>query len=176
LSGSDAGLVPRNGQGPNIEIERREATMRRDLPMILVRIIVGLVFLVEGILKFARPNELGAARFAAIGLPFPHLLAPFVGAVEMVGGAAILFNFFAGDAALLMLPIILVALVVTKAPILLGRQLGPFTLITLPSYGWLSFFHEARVDLCMLFGCVAVLIDSGLQVGRKRRWYQSREL
>jgi len=150
--------------------------MRRELPMILVRVIVGLVFLVEGILKFAHPDELGAPRFAGIGLPYPHLLAPFVGGVEIIGGAAILLNFFAGDAALLMLAVIIVALISTKVPILLGRQFGPFTLIKLPSYGWLSFFHEARADLCMFFGSLAVLIDSGQQIGRKRHWYQSREL
>jgi putative oxidoreductase len=150
--------------------------MRRDLPMILIRVVVGLVFLVEGILKFVHPDELGVSRFAGIGLPYPHLLAPLVGAVEIAGGVAILLNFFAGDAALLMLAVIIVALVTTKVPILLGRQFGPFTLTKLPSYGCLSFFHEARVDLCMLFGSLAVLIDSGLQVGRKRHWYQSREL
>lgn len=150
--------------------------MRRNLPMILIRVIVGLVFLVEGILKFAHPDELGAPRFAGIGLPYPHLLAPFVGGVEIVGGVLIILDFFAGDAALVMLAVILVALVTTKVPILLGRQFGPFTLIKLNSYGWLSFFHEARVNLCMLFGSLAVLIDSGLRVGRKRHWYQSRGL
>ena len=150
--------------------------MRRNLPMILIRVIVGLVFLVEGILKFAHPDELGAPHFAGIGLPFPHLLAPLVGSVEIVGGALILLDFFAGDAALVMLAVIIVALVTTKAPILLGRQFGPFTLIKLHSYGWLSAFHEARVDLCMLFGSLAVVIDSGLRVGRRRHWYQSRGL
>jgi uncharacterized protein YjeT (DUF2065 family) len=32
-----------------------EAPVRRDLPMILIRVMVGLVFLLEGILKFVRP-------------------------------------------------------------------------------------------------------------------------
>jgi uncharacterized membrane protein YphA (DoxX/SURF4 family) len=139
--------------------------------MILIRVIVGLVFLIEGILKFVRPEELGTGRFAAIGLPVPHLLAPFVGGVEIICGAAVLFNFFAGDAALALLPVILTALVTTKLPILLGRQFGPFSLSPLHHYGWLSFFHEARTDLSMLFALVAILIDSGMQF-RRRRWYQ----
>jgi hypothetical protein len=67
----------------------------------------------------------------------------------------------------------LTALVTTKIPILLGRPLGPFPLQTLKEYGWLSFFHEARTDLCMVFGLLAILIDSGIKVGRRRRWYQS---
>src|ERR1035437_9765427 len=150
-----------------------EGVVRQYLPMILIRVIVGLVFLLEGILKFVRPMELGAGRFAAIGLPFHQVLAPLVGGVEIASGAAILLNFYAGDAALALLVVILTALVTTKFPILLGRPLGPFALPRLNNYGWLSFFHEARTDLCMVFGLVAVIIDSGIRVGRRRHWYQS---
>lgn len=153
-----------------------EATVRRDLPMTLVRVIVGLVFVLEGALKFLLPAELGAGRFAVIGLPFPHQLASLVGGVEIGAGAAVLFNFFAGDAAVALLVVIVGALVTTKFPILLGRPLGPFTVARLNHYGLLSFLHEARVDLCMLFGLVAILIDSGIRIGRRRPWYQSKGL
>jgi uncharacterized membrane protein YphA (DoxX/SURF4 family) len=148
--------------------------MRNTLPMILVRLVVGLVFVTEGLLKFLHPSDLGAGRFAAIGLPFPHLLGPFVGAVEIIGGLAIALNLFAGDAALALLAVILTALVTTKVPVLLGHPLGPFSLSRLPRYGLLSFLHEARLDLAMLFSLVAVAIDSGVRVGQKRRWYQPR--
>jgi uncharacterized protein YjeT (DUF2065 family) len=37
--------------------------MRRNLPMMLIRVMVGLVFLTEGIVKFVWPQELGAGRF-----------------------------------------------------------------------------------------------------------------
>jgi uncharacterized membrane protein YphA (DoxX/SURF4 family) len=150
--------------------------MRQNLPMILVRLIVGLVFLLEGTLKFVLPDELGAGRFAAIGLPFPQVLAPLTGGVEIAGGAALILNFYAGDAALFLVVVILTALVTTKFPILLGRPMGPFALVKLAHYGWLSFFHEARTDLYTLVGSVAVLIDSGLHMGRRRPWYQSKSL
>jgi uncharacterized membrane protein YphA (DoxX/SURF4 family) len=146
--------------------------MSRNLPIILIRVIVGLVFVTEGVLKFLLPGELGAGRFAHIGLPFPHLLAPFVGGVEMVAGAAVMLNLFAGDAALLLLVVIVTALITTKVPILLGHHLGPFAPPKLSHYGLLSFLHEARTDLCMLFGTVAIMMDGGLRLGRKRRWYQ----
>jgi putative oxidoreductase len=146
--------------------------VRRALPMILIRVIVGLTFVIEGSLKFLRPEELGAGRFEAIGLPFAHPLALLVGGVEIIGGIAILLNFYAGDAALALLVVIVTAVVTTKIPILLGRPLGPFALAKLNHYGWLSFLHEARIDLCMVFGLVAVMIDSGLRVGRRRHWYQ----
>lgn len=150
--------------------------MRRDLPMILLRVMVGLVFVSEGILKFVRPQELGVGRFAAIGMPFPEVLAPLVAVVEIAGGLSVMVGFYAGDAALALLAVIVVALVTTKLPILVGRPLGPFAPIKLAHYGLVTFLHEARVDFCMLLGTVAVLIDAGLKVGRRRPWYQSKGL
>ena len=142
--------------------------MRKNLPMILIRVMVGLVFLTEGILKFVYPGELGWGRFAHIGLPFPHVLAPFVGAVEIAAGGALILNLYAGDAALLLLIVILTAIFTTKAPILMGHPLGKFAPPKLDHFGLLSFIHEARTDLCMLFGLVAVLLDSGMKLGLKR--------
>ena len=141
--------------------------MRKSLPMILIRIIVGLVFLTEGILKFVYSAELGTGRFAHIGLPFPHFLAPFVGVVEIAAGSTIILNLYAGDAALLLLIVILTAIFTTKVPILLGHHLGVFAPPKLEHYGLLSFIHESRTDLCMLFGLVAILLDSGMKISLK---------
>jgi len=143
--------------------------MRKNLPMILIRVIVGVVFLTEGILKFVYPGELGAGRFAHIGLPFPHFLAPFVGAVEVAAGGALILNLYAGDAALLLLVVILTAIFTTKVPILLGHPLGRFAPPKLDHYGVLSFIHEARTDLSMLFGLVAILLDSGAKLRLRGR-------
>jgi len=137
--------------------------------MILIRVIVGLVFLTEGILKFLHPGELGSGRFAHIGLPFPYIAAPLVGAIEIAAGAAVILNLYAGDAAILLLLVIITALITTKIPILLGRHLGPFAPPKLEHYGLLSFLHEARTDLSMLFGLVAILLDSGVRMRRRRR-------
>ena len=153
-----------------MEMETEE---RRGLSMILIRVMVGLVFVLEGSLKFICPEELGAVRFEALGLPFPHYLGRLVGGIEIGGGAAILLNIYAGDAALALLMVIVTALITTKFPILLGRPLGPFPLESLKEYGWLSFFRQARVDFCLIFSLLAIVIDSGLRVGRKRRWYQT---
>jgi len=127
------------------------------------------VFLTEGILKFLHPGELGSGRFAHIGLPFPYIAAPLVGAIEIAAGAAVIVNLYAGDAAILLLLVIITALITTKIPILLGRHLGPFAPPKLEHYGLLSFLHEARTDLSMLFGLVAILLDSGVRMGRRRR-------
>jgi uncharacterized membrane protein YphA (DoxX/SURF4 family) len=137
--------------------------------MILIRVIVGIVFLTEGILKYVYPGELGSGRFAHIGLPYPHVLAPLVGAVEIAAGGSLILGFYAGDAALLLLIVILTAIVTTKIPILLGHSLGRFAPARLEHYGVLSFIHEARTDLAMLFGLVAILLESGMSLGFKKR-------
>jgi uncharacterized membrane protein len=146
--------------------------MRRELPMILIRAIVGLVFIFEGILKFALPAEFGAASFAAIGLPYSRVLAPAVGGAEIAAGLAVLLNFYTGEAALLLLTIMIAALVSTKLPILLGRPVGPFALPLGPRTGWLAFLHAARVELAMSISILAILIDAGLRIGNRRRWYE----
>jgi len=38
----------------------------------LIRLMVGAVFLSEGIQKFLFPDQLGAGRFLKIGLPLPE--------------------------------------------------------------------------------------------------------
>jgi uncharacterized membrane protein YphA (DoxX/SURF4 family) len=141
--------------------------------MILIRVIVALVFLTEGVLKFVYPGEFAAGRLERIGFPFPHLLGPLVGLVEIVAGTAVLANFYAGDAALLLLAVIITAIVSTKIPILLGRPFGPFALPkNISHYGILGFLHEARTDLAMFFSLIAIALDSGIRGGRKTRGYQ----
>jgi len=135
----------------------------------LVRLMVGLVFLTEGVLKFVLPGELGVGRFRHLGFPWPAILAPFVGVVEIVSGALVILGYFAGDLALVLLIVILTALVTTKLPILIGHRLGRFELPHLGEYGVLSFLHEARTDLCMVFGCLAIMADQGTRVLSRRR-------
>jgi putative oxidoreductase len=141
--------------------------MRKNLPLLLIRIIVGIIFLTEGILKFVYAGELGVGRFAHIGLPMPHLLAPFVAGVEVAAGAALILNAYPGAAAVLLLCVIVTAIVTTKIPILLGHGFGPFSVPkNIAHTGFLGFIHEARADLAMLFSLIAILLDSGVNVGR----------
>src|SRR5262249_18512889 len=52
---------------------------------ILIRCMVGGVFLWEGILKFVYTNQ-GVGRFTKIGIPAPEVMAHFVAVLEIVGG------------------------------------------------------------------------------------------
>lgn len=132
-------------------------------PIDLVRIMVAVVFLTEGVLKFLYPAELGTGRFARIGIPSPNFFGPFVGAVEIAGGLLLLTNLLTGIAAAALVIDIWVAILATKIPILLARPLGPFSLAKLDHYGLLSFLHESRTDLCMFLGCVTLIWHYGFR-------------
>ena len=124
---------------------------------ILIRLQVGAVFVSEGVQKFLYPAELGAGRFAKIGIPAPEILGPFVGVVELVAGALIVAGLLTRVAAIPLIMDMLVALATTKLPILLGSEIRPFQLRSLERYGFWSMAHEMRTDWAMLLGCVFLL-------------------
>ncbi len=126
--------------------------------VVLVRLVVGLVFLVEGVLKFLYPAELGAGRFAKIGIPAPEAMGPFVAGVEVVCGALVVFGLLTRLAAIPLLIDICTAIVSTKIPVLLGHGFWGFALPKLSHYGLLNMVHEARTDLAMLAGLLFLLI------------------
>ncbi len=82
--------------------------------VILIRLIVGAVFLSEGIQKFLYSAELGAGRFIKIGIPFPHVMGPFVGVTEIVCGALILLGLLTRLAAIPLIINMLVAIALNK--------------------------------------------------------------
>ena len=129
---------------------------------ILVRLLVGLVvFFPEGIQKLAFPDLLGAGRFAKIGIPYPDLMGPFVGAVETICGALIILGLFTRLASIPLIVIMIVAIISTKVPILLGQEVWIFHLPKLSRYGFWSMLHEARADFDMLLGSLYLLIAGG---------------
>jgi uncharacterized membrane protein YphA (DoxX/SURF4 family) len=126
--------------------------------VILIRLLVGLVFYEEGIQKFLFPAEMGAGRFARIGIPAPDMMAPFIGVVEIVCGAMLVLGLVTRLAAFPLLVDIAVAILSTKLPIFLGHGYGPFALPQLTRYGFWSMASEARTDYAMLMGLLFLLI------------------
>ncbi len=116
--------------------------------VILIRLLVGWVFLAEGIQKFLFPEALGVGRFVHIGIPAPAFMAPFVGVVEIVCGALVLVGLVTRLAAIPLLIDIGVAIATTKIPMLIEK-------------GFWAAAHEARVDVSMLLGLVFLLIVGG---------------
>jgi putative oxidoreductase len=111
----------------------------------LVRLMVGWVFLSEGIQKFLFPAALGAGRFAKIGIPAPQFIGPFVGVVEIVCGTLLILGLLTRLASVPLLIDILVAIATTKIPML-------------SKTGFWATMHEARTDYCMLLGLIFLLI------------------
>jgi len=111
---------------------------------LLLRLLVGWVFLSEGIQKFLFPAALGVGRFVKIGIPLPGFFAPFVGAVEILCGSLLIVGLFTRLAAVPLLIDIAVAICSTKLPMLLKQ-------------GFWATMHEARTDFCMLLGLLAIL-------------------
>lgn len=114
--------------------------------IILIRLLVGLVFLSEGIQKLLFPAALGVGRFQKIGIPYPFFSAPFVG--KIVCGALVLLGLLTKLASIPLLIDICTAIATTKVPMLMKQ-------------GFLAMAHETRTDFSMLLGLIFLLIVGG---------------
>jgi uncharacterized membrane protein YphA (DoxX/SURF4 family) len=113
---------------------------------VLIRVLVGWVFLAEGTQKFLFPESLGMGRFVKIGIPDPSFSAPFVGVVEIVFGALIIVGLLTRLSTIPLLIDISVAIATTKIPMLVDKGFWPAA-------------HEARTDLSMLLGLMFLLVE-----------------
>jgi uncharacterized membrane protein YphA (DoxX/SURF4 family) len=105
-------------------------------PTLIPRLIVGLVFLSEGIQKFLYPDVVGAGRFQKIGFANPEFWASFTGCFEIICGTLLLIGFLTRLAAIPLLIIMITAFVTTKLPTLIDK-------------GFWTFAHEYRTDFAM---------------------------
>jgi len=112
---------------------------------ILIRLVVGLVFLTEGIQKYLFPELLGTGRFLKIGFSDPAFWAYLTGTFEIVCGALIIFGLLVRLASIPPLIIMLVAFITTKWPILLDKGFWPFA-------------HEYRTDFAMTLLLIYLIV------------------
>jgi uncharacterized membrane protein YphA (DoxX/SURF4 family) len=103
---------------------------------LLVRLIVGLIFLSEGIQKFLFPSLDGTGRFETIGFTNPAFWAYFTGTFEMVCGTFVLCGLFVRLAVIPLFIIMLTAFITTKWPILITK-------------GFWAMAHEYRTDFAL---------------------------
>lgn len=118
--------------------------------VLIIRLMVGVVFISEGTQKFLFPADVGAGRFEKIGFPSPEIVAPFVGCFEITCGALVLFGLLTRLAVVPLIVIMLTAIATTKIPILLNE-------------GVWKMAHEGRTDWSMLLGSLFLLIVGGGQ-------------
>jgi len=131
---------------------------KHSIGLLLLRILVGWVFVSEGIQKLYFPGTLGVARFAKIGIPAPHFSAPFVGGVEILCGALLILGLYTAWACVPLLAIIGTAIGTTKVPFFI-------------QHGAWAALHESRTDISMLLGLIAILcLGAGsISLDRRRR-------
>ncbi len=115
---------------------------------VIIRLIVGAVFLSEGIQKFLFPAIRGAGRFEKIGLPSPEFLGGFVGFFEILCGGLILIGLLTRLATVPLIVIMLVAFATTKQEVYLEK-------------GFWELLHGSRTDWSMLLGSIFLLIKGG---------------
>ena len=132
----------------------------RSIPAIIPRLIVGLVFLSEGIQKFIYPESVGTGRFIKIGFSNPEFWANFTGAFEIICGLLILLGLLTRLASIPLLIIMLVALVKTKIPILMDK-------------GFWSMAHEYRTDFAMTLLLIFLLWYGGGRFSLDRKYFSS---
>lgn len=111
-----------------------------DLARLLLRIGVGVVFIIAG---WGKLNGIEGVQgfFGNLGIPLPGLMAWVVAIIEFVGGAMVLFGAYIRIPSLLLACIMVVALITTK----LGGEFGP-----------------ARVDMLLLMMTLSLaMLNSG---------------
>lgn len=112
--------------------------------IILIRLMVGVVFISEGIQKFLFPADRGAGRFYKIGLSNSEFLGPFVGSFEILCGLLVLVGLFTRLAVIPLIIIMITAFGTTKIEILLQD-------------GFWEMMHASRTDLSMFLASLFLL-------------------
>ncbi len=130
--------------------------------VLLVRALIGGVFVSEGVQKFVFPSTLGVGRFIKIGIPIPTVTAPFVGAVEMLCGLLLVVGLVTRLAVVPLIIDMLVAIATTKIPLLIKS-------------GFWEMAHEARTDYSMILGAVFLLFAGSGPVSADR-WLNRKVL
>ncbi len=128
---------------------------------ILIRLIVGLIFLSEGIQKYLFPALDGTGRFEKIGFADPAFWAYFAGTFEIICGLFVLLGLLTRLASIPLFIIMITAFVATKLPILLNK-------------GFWIMAHEYRTDFAMtllliylfIYGSGRWSVDSKLNKAR----------
>jgi putative oxidoreductase len=129
--------------------------------VVIIRLMVGAVFISEGSQKFLFPAEVGAGRFEKIGFPRSEIVAPFVGCFEIGCGALVMVGLLTRVAVVPLIVVMVTAIATTKLPILMQQ-------------GFWKMAHEARTDWAMLLSCVFLLVVGGGAWSADTLWTRNR--
>ena len=119
-----------------------------DKKTIFLRLIVGLIFISEGIQKYLYLEVVGPAFFSEIGFRDAFFWAYFTGAFEILCGTLILLGLLTRLASIPMLIIMITAFITTKLPLLTTK-------------GFWTFAHEYRIDFSLTVLLILLIIYGG---------------
>jgi putative oxidoreductase len=112
---------------------------------IIIRLIVGMIFLSEGIQKFLFPDLLGPGRFLKIGFSHPAFWAYLTGTFEIICSLFVLLGLFIRLFSIPLMIIMITAFITTKWPLLIEK-------------GFWVMAHEYRTDFAMTLLLVYLFI------------------
>ena len=127
------------------ELFYRVIHVEPDYKSLIPRLVVGLVFLSEGIQKYIMPEVVGAGRFERIGFDNYEFLAYFVATFEILCGVLLLLGFVVRLSAFPLLIIMFTAIISTKIPILMED-------------GFWVMAHASRTDFAMTMLSIYLII------------------
>lgn len=112
--------------------------------ILIIRLMAGGVFFMEGILKFVYVNQ-GVGRFTKLGFPFPEFTAHFAGWAEIIGGLLLIFGLLTRATALFFLIEMIIATLSTKIGLYMGTSPLPPPPVP-PISGMWAILHEVRSE------------------------------
>lgn len=125
--------------------------------VLFIRLMVGCIFLSEGIQKFIFPTQLGSGHFLTLGFPLPYFSAGFAAILEIICSILILLGFYTRLASIPLLVISVFSIVAIQLPVMVQE-------------GFWSMLHSARTDWCMFLGCCFLLLRGGGRWSLDRKW------
>lgn len=133
---------------PKGSLKTQILNTENDRKIILIRLIVGLIFISEGILKYKLLEWLGPGRFTEIGFNRSFFWAYLTGAIEISCGILILSGLFTRLASIPLLIIMISAFITTKLPVLISK-------------GFWTFAHEYTTDFALTLLLILLIIHGG---------------
>jgi putative oxidoreductase len=127
--------------------------------ILFIRLMVGGVFLSEGIQRFIFPADLGSGHLVDIGFPMPYFSAYFGGLTEIFCSLLILAGLYTRLAAVAVLIITVFSIVAIRFPLMVDQGL------------W-RMLHVARTDWCMLLGACYLILKGGGKWSLDRKWWK----
>ena len=118
----------------------------------ILRIVLGIIFVYHGADKLFGGIVDTTGFFGMVGIPFPALMAWLVGLVEFGGGLALILGFFARIGALLLVPVMLVAI----ATVHLGNGFANVNIVGMGESGPIFGLPGWEYNFALLGGLLAV--------------------